>query len=1153
MIRAGGFSQSCGRAACSVSSGQHENREGRRFCAECGAPLAQPCPTCEFINELGEKFCGGCGIPLTGVASSPMPFQPAQQSDIQEVQPVQVESPLPESPRSPHAERRQLTVMFCDLVESTALSGQLDPEDLRDIVRLYQAACTEVIQRYDGHVAQLLGDGLLIYFGYPQAHEDDAQRAMHTSLDIIEAIGTLNTRLEQEKGIKLAVRLGAHTGLVVVGEMGGEGRQEHLALGETPNIAARIQGLAQPDTVVISADTYRLIQRYFDCDALGEHDLRGVSKPIAVYRVLKERDAQSRLDIASARGLTPLVGRDQEIGLLLERWARVIDGDGQVVLLSGEAGIGKSRLVQILKTHVVDTSYTMLECRSSPYFTNSALYPIADLLQHILDWKQADTPDKRLEKLEQALRQYRLPLEETVPLFATLLSLPVPEDHYPPLNLSPQRHRQKTLEAIVAILLELAKYQPVLFVLEDLHWTDPTTLELLECLLDQIPTAPLFTLFTCRPEFQPTWSHRSYLTEMSLSRLSQSQVEWMVDYVTGGKRLPDDVLEQIVEKTDGVPLFVEEMTKAILESGYLQATNEHYELTGNLPALAIPATLQDSLMARLDRLVTAKGVAQYAAVIGRQFAYELLQAVSQLDGPMLNHELGRLVEAEIVYQRGLPPQATYTFKHALIQDAAYGSLLKSTRQQYHYRIAQLLAQRFDQTDDTQPELLAHHYTEAGLSDQAIPYWQQAGQQAIRRLAHQEAIGHVTQGLELIKTLPQTSECMQQELTLQMILGSALAATSGNADSRVGHAYVRALELCQEIGETSEYFQALSGLRAVHYFRGQFTQARELNEKLLSLAQHQQDPRRLLEAYRGLGQILLNGGALLAARTHLAQGMASVDPQVHVPPVLPYLPAALACQFLMAETLWLLGYPDQAWAMWDAGLQFVQGGVPPLSMAWALTCMARLHAYRQQWTDVQTQSEQLIELCAAHGFTFWGAIGTILRGWARTRQGAGEGGIAEIRQGLVAHQATGTVVNRTYYLSLLAAAYGTVGQIGHGRAVLAEAMTCVAHTGERWWEAELHRLNGELLVEQGENHQTVEAERCMRLALERAQSQQAKSLELRAATSLARLWQQQGKRNEARELLAPVYDRFTEGFDSADLIEAKQLLDELSAEVGPPAA
>src|SRR5262249_55339645 len=553
-----------------------------------------------------------------GTSSAPPTASPLLPPAMPDVSPAQGEA-APIVPPTPEAERRQLTVMFCDLVDSTKLSSQLDPEECREVVRGYHTACTEIIRRYDGHIAQLLGDGLLVYFGYPQAHEDDAQRAVRTGRGILAAMDDLPTRFPHAQGRTLAVRLGIHTGLVVVGAMGDQGRHEHLALGETPNIAARIQGLAAPNTVVMSDATYRLVQGYFQCQDLGAQTLRGVAEPLHVYRVLQESGARGRLDVAVTRGLTPLVGRESEVTLLLERWAQAKSGQGQVILLTGDAGIGKSRLVQTLKYYVTNEPHTRWECRSAEYAQNTALFPLVDLFQRLLRFEAHETADTKLEKLTHALSQYRLPLEESVQLFAPLFSLPLPEDRYSPLNLSPHQQRQKTLETLVAILLELAERHPVLFILEDLHWTDPTTLELLNLLLDQIPTAALFALFTCRPHFQPSWTHRSYLTEVSVTRLAQPHMERMTTHVAGGKPLPAQVLTQVIEKTDGVPLFVEEMTKAILESGQLKALDGHYELTGSLSTFAIPATLHDSLMARLDRLVTAKAVAQYAAVIGRQF------------------------------------------------------------------------------------------------------------------------------------------------------------------------------------------------------------------------------------------------------------------------------------------------------------------------------------------------------------------------------------------------------------------------------------------------------------------------------------------------------------------------------------------------------
>src|SRR5262245_16316903 len=722
------------------------------------------------------------GDMASGQAVAPRPAQPTPQPVVQ-AQPSPQVAPLPTTP-SPEAERRQLTVMFCDLVDSTKLSSQLDPEDLREVVQAYQKTCTDVIERYDGYVAQLLGDGLLVYFGYPVAHEDDAQRSVHAGLGILKAIATLNNRLEQDKDIRLAVRLGIHTGLVVVGEMGDKGRQEQLALGETPNISSRIQGLAEPDTLMISDTTFRLVQGFFDAESLGEHDLRGVSHPLVVYRVRGASGVQSRLDVVSIRGLTPLVGREADVHLLLEHWRQAQAGMGQVVLLNGEPGLGKSRLVETLKDHLVHASHTCLECRSSPYYQHSAFSPIIDLLQRMLQWEHDDSGEEKLRKVEHALSRYCLPLDETVPLVSTLLSLPLSETRYPPLQLTPQRQRQRTLETLVAMLLAGAEHQPVLFIMEDLHWTDHSTLELLTRLIDQMSTASMLMLLTCRPEFHPQWGDSSYMTLMTLHRLQADDVKRMVHQITEGRALPTEVLVQLVDKTDGVPLYVEEMTKAVLESGLLKEVDDHYELADALSSFTIPSTLQDSLMARLDRLGTAKSVAQQAAVMGRHFSYQVLRSVSQLDESTLQRELTRLLEAELVYQHGVIPDATYSFKHALIRDIAYESLLRSRRQQYHAHIADVLETQFPETIATHPEFLAQHYTEAGLIEKAVGYWQQAGEHAIKRSAHTEAVSHLQTGQALLQRLPAAPKRTQQELTLCVNLAIALVALQGQGTDDV---------------------------------------------------------------------------------------------------------------------------------------------------------------------------------------------------------------------------------------------------------------------------------------------------------------------------------------------------------------------------------
>jgi TOMM system kinase/cyclase fusion protein len=1082
-------------------------------------------------------------------SSSPSP--PASQPPIPTGQPIQ-RTPA-STPQSPEAERRQLTVLFCDLVDSTRLAGQLDLEDLREVVQAYQATCAKVIARFDGHIAQYLGDGLLVYFGYPQAHEDDAQRAVRAGLGIVEALEQLNTRLGCERSVQLTVRLGIHTGLVVVGDIGGGTRQEQLALGETPNLAARLQGIAAPNTLVISTATRQLLGGFFACQSLGTSLLKGFAQPLEVYQVLYESMARSRLEAAGSTGLTPLVGREQEVALLLERWALVKDGLGQVVLLSGEAGIGKSRLVQVLQEHVAAEPQAWLTpCQCSPYHQNTALYPWIDLLERVaLRFEREESPQQKLSKLEGFLVQYGLPLAEAVPLLAALLSLPL-FPGYAPLHMPPAQQKQQTLHALLTILLRIAAQQPVLFVMEDLHWVDPTTLELLTLLIDQGPTARILALCTFRPDFSPPWTGRTHLMQVTLPRLPRRQAAEMTGQVAHGKMLPEEVLEQVITKTDGVPLFVEELTKMVLESGLLQERKERYELVGPLPPLAIPTTLHDSLMARLDRLAAVKGLAQLGATLGREFSYALLQAVSPWDEETLHRGLQQLIEAELLYQRGLPPQATYLFKHALIQDVAYQSLLRSTRQQYHQRIAQVVEARFPELCETQPELLAQHYTEAGLIAQAVPYWQRAGQRALERSANLEAVAHFTTGLELLATLPDTPARAQQELDLQTTMGPALMVVKGQAAPEVGRAYARARELCQQVGETPQLFQVLRGLWYFYLHRLELRTARELGEHLLTLAQQVGDPALRLEAHYALGNTLNCLGEFAVAQAHFAQGIALYDPLQHCSHAFRYgQDPGVFCLAYAALTLWFLGYPDQALQRSHEAVTLAQEVAHPFSLGLALCFAAVLHQFRREGHLTQERAEAGIALATEQGFAVLRANGTIFRGWALaqrppesgTAQGPREEGMAQIQQGLAAWRATGSETFRPYGLALLAEASARAGQREAGLTLLAEALAVANTTGERRWDAELHRLQGEILLTRTAEYDT-EAETCFRQALDIAHRQQAKSWELRAAMSLSRLWQRQGKTAEASALLAPVYGWFTEGFDTTDLQEARALLADL---------
>jgi predicted ATPase/class 3 adenylate cyclase len=1096
------------------------------------------------VEEDGPGLVWIAGTSATPTPT-PGPGHPVQETEPLEAPPAQPESP-PAAPRAPDAERRQLTVLFCDLVDSTVLASQLDPEDWREVVRAYQDTCAKVIARFEGHIAQYLGDGLLVYFGYPRAHEDDAQRAVRAGLGMVEAMGPLNARLSQEHGVQLDVRLGIHTGQVVVGEIGGGAKQEQLALGETPNLAARLQGIAEPNTVVISAATRPLLGGFFGCQSIGIPRLKGVVQPLEVYQVLYESTARSRLEAAGRTSLTPLVGREPEVALLRERWAQVTEGLGQVVLLSGEAGIGKSRLVQGLTEQVAaEPQAWLMPCQCSPYHQHSAFYPMIDLLERVaLRFEREESPSQKLRKLEGFVVQYGLPLAEAVPLLAALLSLPLSAD-YAPLTASPEHQKQETLQALLTILLRVAAQQPVLFVMEHLHWVDPSTLEFLTLLVNQGPTARILALFTFRPDFTPPWSGRSHLTQVTLNRLPRRQAAELTGRVAHGKALPPEVIEHVVAKTDGVPLFVEELTKMVLESGLLEERDERYALIGPLPPLAIPTTLHDSLMARLDRLAAVKGLAQLGATLGREFSYDLLQAVSPWDEATLQRGLQQLVAAEFLYQQGLPPQATYLFKHALIQDAAYQSLLRSTRQQYHQRIAQLLVTQFPETAETQPELLAHHYTEAGLSAQAIPYWQRAGEPALQRSANLEAVSHVTRGLEVLSTLPETHERAQQELALQIMLGAALGATRGQAAPEVERTYAQACELARQVGDTPQLFPALWGLWYSHQVRGQLQRARALGEELLGLAQQLHDPVLLLEAHRALAATRISLGDAGLTYMHAQHALALYEPEQMRSHALRYgQDSGVFCRLIGAWSLWLLGYPDQARQWSEQALTHAQRLRHAFTLAQALLFSAILHQLRREPLLAQELAKAQQALCTEQGFALYLTWGMLPRGWAVAAQGQLAEGIAQIREGFAAWRAQGARVMWPWFLALLAEACGKAGQVEEGLHALDEALEAIQTMEDRIYGAEVYRLKGELLLQQSVAHQE-EAEACYQQALEAARRQQAKSWELRAAMSLSRLWQRQGKRDDARKLLAPIYGWFTEGFDTADLQEAKALLAELS--------
>jgi class 3 adenylate cyclase len=880
---------------------------------------------------------------------------------------------------TPTAERRQLTVMFCDLVGSTALSARLDPEDLREVIGAYHAGIAEVIGRFDGFVAKYMGDGVLVYFGYPRAHEDDTERAVRAGLGLIDAVGRLDVKF-----VELQARVGIATGLVVVGDLIGEGSaQEQSVVGETPNLAARRQALAEPDAVVIAAGTRRLVGELFEYRDLGTVEVKGIAAPVPAWQVLRPSAVASRFEALRGSALTRLIGRDEEIDLLLRRWARAKVGDGQVVLISGEPGLGKSRITAALEERLHAEPYLRQRYFCSPYHQDSALYPFIDQLGRASGFARDDPPASRLEKLE-ALLARAAPPDEDVAFIADLLSLPSPE-HRPLPNLSPQRKKERTLEALIHQLEGLAGRQPVVMVVEDAHWVDPTSRELLDLIVERVRSLPVLLIVTFRPEFQPPWTGQPQVTMLALNRLDRHDRTALVEQITGGKALPNEIVAQIVDRTDGVPLFVEELTKSVLESGLLRAEANRYVLDGALSPFAIPTTLHDSLMARLDRLASVRHVAQIGAAIGREFPYALLRAVSRLPEDELQSALARLVASELVFQRGSPPDAVYAFKHALVQDASHDSLLRSSRQQLHAQIAEALETHSPELMDTQPELFAQHYAEAGLVEKSVAYWAKAGHSSAARSALAEAAAQLQKGLDQLALLPDDPERQRQEVEFLSALGAVLQAVKGYAAPETGDAYARARGLWEQLGSPSEFLGVPHGQSLYHMIRGELDLARRLDEDLLHLSRQCSDSAGLVLGHTSTGRDLMFLGRLASSRSHLEKALVAYDPifhrlLVHQAGDDPYVDS----QAILGVVLFCLGFPDQALARSHAAIADARRLAHLPSLAATLAFGARLlsldgdSAVLGEWVD------QLVAVTTEQGFPFRRAQGAIYRGWSRSR-------------------------------------------------------------------------------------------------------------------------------------------------------------------------
>jgi class 3 adenylate cyclase/tetratricopeptide (TPR) repeat protein len=1042
-----------------------------------------------------------------------------------------------EPPRHDDVERRHLTIMFCDLVGSTALSSRLDPEELREVIGSYLRRCTETIVESGGFVARYMGDGVLAYFGYPHAHEDDAERAVRAGLALIETVA----KIDFGAGNALLVRIGIATGLAVVGDLLGEGAaQERAVIGETPNLAARLQGLAEPSTVVICSDTHRLLGKLFEYRALGPVRIKGFGEPKPIWQVTGASAVDSRFE-AFRTATTPLVGRDEEIELLVRHWRRAIHGDGQVILISGEPGIGKSRITQALLETLGDEPYARLRYFCSPHHQESALYPTIAQLERAAGFRREDAPEQRLDKLEAVLSQATNDLNEAVPLIAELLSIPT-GNRYPSLGLTPQKRKEKTLHALLAHVEGLAARQSVLMVFEDIQWIDPTSRELLELTLNRAPTLRVLVILTFRPEFVPPWVGRPHVSMLTLSRLPATQCGQMIAHLTGGKALPKELADQIVDQTDGVPLFIEELTKSVLESGILMEAGAYYAVAKPVAALQIPTTLQSSLLARLDRLVSAREVAQIGAALGRQFSHELISAVAPLPQPKLDDALHQLASAGLMFRHGTPPAAEYTFKHALVQDAAYSTLLLSRRRELHGRIAATLEDHFPDIVLTQPAILAQHCTQAGLGEKAVVHWLKAGQQAAARSAMAEAIGQLQRGLDVLAGLPDSAWRQQQELDLQMALRSALAATKGYSAVEVGDLLARARALDEQL-DRPEYFVRLSlGQWAFHLHRSEHNLALSLAEQVEKFGQARTDTTVQLRGRRAIGLTRCFLGEFLAARSLLEQCHSLGDPAHRTAAAgLSDDPYATMYGYL-AVTLAYLGHIDQARLRLNEALSEARRLKHAQTLAVVLSCATWMESITCS-PQMRLYAEELLAVSTEHGFPLHLGWATGFCGSYLTSLGRAQEGLTLIMQGLAAVRAAGSVANTLRAFMWLADAYAVLRQPAEGLNCLAEAAQIIATTDERYNEAELYRLQGELQIATGDQ---VAAEQNYHRALAVAQRQSAKTFELRAATSLATLWREQGKRAEARDLLAPVYNWFTEGLGTPVLKKADALLDQLSA-------
>jgi class 3 adenylate cyclase/predicted ATPase len=1039
------------------------------------------------------------------------------------------------------AERRQLTVMFCDLVGSTALSAHIDPEDLAALIGAYHRAVTAQVERFSGYVAKYMGDGVLAYFGWPQAHEDNPVLAIEAALAVVDAVA----RLPEHLGSKPQVRIGIATGLVVVGELVGEGSaQEQAVVGETPNLAARLQALAESGQVVLAGATRRLVGDLFRLRELGRQAVKGFPEPVDAFVVEGVAVAESRFE-AARRRLTDLVGRAAESALLRDRLRRAQAGAGQIVLLSGEAGIGKSRLAAQLAAEVANEPHTRLRYQCSPYHRDSMLHPFVVALGRAAGFAPDDPPEAQLDKLEGILAPSRI--AETAPLFASLLSIPTGE-RYPPLALSAAQQRRLTLAALLDQLEALALEKPIFMLFEDVHWADATSLEVLDLTVERIRALPVLALFTFRPEYEAPWSGLSHITSIALDRLAPAEVETLAMRVAG-RPLPSEVRAQIVAKTDGVPLFVEELTKAVLESGLLVAGPEGWRLDRPLPPFAIPATLQDSLAARLDRLAPVKEIAQIGAAIGREFSYPLLRAVAGRDEPALRAALTQLEAAELLFRSGAPPDARYIFKHALVQDTAYETLLRSRRQILHRRVADALRGEFAAVAAAEPELVAHHLTQAGLDEPAIEWWGQAGDQALRRSAFNEAAAHLGKAIELadkVAAKARRAATASERLRLQTSYGQAVMWAKGYQAPETTAAFARARELANQVEDASERFAAYYGLWVGHLTRCEPAPLQEMAELFLREATARPDSREVVVAHRMSGTTCFYFGDFAAAHEHFRKTVERYDQTRHGDFANRFgQDPRAAAEIFDAIALWVLGRVAESLPLADRALADAESAAHAPTMPFVHYWRMLLGLVRGDTETAAADSRALAEIVSRYDLpAFWAGMVAFFQGWTRWRRGEGKAALTEMRKGIGISREQGFVTLRAVFEAALAEAEATVGETDAGLHRLDDALAELEATENRWYEPEMHRIRAGILVKRDPADRAA-VEQALQAAIAVAQSQKARSFELRAALALAKLYRAASRDADAHAVLAPAVEGFPPTQQFPELAKAQAILSVLS--------